>query len=133
MAILVDTNILVATLDHRQAAHSQCAGVLLPSVAFRWDLKLCAQSMIEFWSVGTRPLNVNGLVLTPSHAALALDEFAQVLPCLPEPPDITDHWRRLVTTYNVSGKAAHDARIVAFMVAHGIDTLLTLNTPDFSR
>jgi predicted nucleic acid-binding protein len=33
----------------------------------------------------------------------------------------------------VSGKQAHDARIVAAMKVHGVTHLLTFNTDDFKR
>jgi hypothetical protein len=33
----------------------------------------------------------------------------------------------------VSGKKAHDARLVAAMLAHGLSRLLTFNVSDFAR
>jgi predicted nucleic acid-binding protein len=42
-------------------------------------------------------------------------------------------WERLVTLHHVTGKNAHDARLVAAMVVHGITHLLTFNTADFVR
>jgi hypothetical protein len=38
-----------------------------------------------------------------------------------------------VTAHSVSGKPAHDARLVAFMDGHGIRQLVTLNAGDFTR
>ena len=35
--------------------------------------------------------------------------------------------------YPTLGKQVHDANIVATMLAHGIDMLLTLNVDDFKR
>jgi predicted nucleic acid-binding protein len=35
--------------------------------------------------------------------------------------------------HQITGKNAHDARIVAAMSVHGIDRLLTFNKPDFQR
>jgi predicted nucleic acid-binding protein len=43
------------------------------------------------------------------------------------------HWRRLVTAHQVSGKSAHDARLVALMQAHGVARRVTLNPGDFAR
>jgi predicted nucleic acid-binding protein len=51
---------------------------------------------------------------------------------LPEVP-LQDAWERLVTGNRVSGKNAHDARLVAAMVVHGIESILTFNTQDFIR
>jgi predicted nucleic acid-binding protein len=44
-----------------------------------------------------------------------------------------DEWRRLVGAYAVSGKNAHDARLVAAMKVHGITHILSFNSGDFAR
>lgn len=38
-----------------------------------------------------------------------------------------------MTTHAVGGKNAHDARLVAAMLAHGLTHLLTFNAADFRR
>jgi predicted nucleic acid-binding protein len=107
--------------------------LLVPQQVARHGLCLCAQTLIEFWVVATRPTANNGFGLTPSQVRADVDEFINLLPCLPEPPDVADRWLRLVTRYSVSGKPAHDARLVALMEAHGVRRLLTLNPGDFAR
>jgi predicted nucleic acid-binding protein len=52
---------------------------------------------------------------------------------LPDTPDIFSEWERLVETYEVSGRQAHDARLVAAMHVHDVTHLLTFNTDDFKR
>jgi predicted nucleic acid-binding protein len=52
---------------------------------------------------------------------------------VPEPAGIFHEWERLVTTYRVSGKNVHDARIVAAMNLHGLKRILTFNVADFAR
>jgi len=52
---------------------------------------------------------------------------------VPDIPSIFTVWLRLVTTHNVLGKPAHDARIAAAMGVHGITHILTFNTADFAR
>jgi hypothetical protein len=47
-------------------------------------------------------------------------------------PAIYAEWRRIVTTYTVSGVNAHDSRIVAAMKVHGLRHLVTFNTEDLS-
>ena len=42
-------------------------------------------------------------------------------------------WHDLVNRHEVKGKNAHDARIVAAMLRHGISHLLTFNAADFIR
>ncbi len=52
---------------------------------------------------------------------------------LPDLPAIYPEWKRLVDSCQVSGKNAHDARLVAAMRIHGLTHLLTFNTADFAR
>jgi predicted nucleic acid-binding protein len=42
-------------------------------------------------------------------------------------------WRTLVAERNVLGKPAHDDRLVAAMIRHGVTHLLTFNAADFAR
>ena len=48
-------------------------------------------------------------------------------------PAILPMWESLVTTHAVLGKNAHDARLVAAMLVHGVTHLLTFNDQDFRR
>ena len=52
---------------------------------------------------------------------------------LPETPEVFSTWLELVTTYQLSGKQVHDARLAASSKAHNVETLLTLNGDDFKR
>jgi predicted nucleic acid-binding protein len=58
--------------------------------------------------------------------------FKRLFTLLPEAP-LQSEWERLVTTYRVSGKNSHDARLVAAMMVHGIGSVLTFNVQDFTR
>ena len=51
---------------------------------------------------------------------------------LPEIP-LYDQWLSLVSNYRVSGKNVHDAQLVAAMVMHGVEQILTFNGADFTR
>jgi predicted nucleic acid-binding protein len=52
---------------------------------------------------------------------------------LPETEEVFQFWQELVREFKVEGKAAHDARLVAFMQQHQIVKLYTLNQSDFTR
>lgn len=52
---------------------------------------------------------------------------------LPETPAIYPFWEALVIEHQVSGKPAHDARLVAAMQAHGLSAILTFDKTGFSR
>jgi predicted nucleic acid-binding protein len=46
---------------------------------------------------------------------------------------IFDLWRELIVQYDVRGKTAHDARLVAEMHRHGLSRLITFNAQHFAR
>jgi predicted nucleic acid-binding protein len=132
-AILVDANILVRLFDARSADSPKCAVATERATQRRGEFFICAQSAIEFWVVATRPISVNGLGLSPAEADAALSKLDRFLVMLPELGDVALRWRHLVRAYNVSGRPAHDARLVALMEAHGVRDLLSLNARDFAR
>ena len=75
----------------------------------------------------------NGFGITPAKAASYLARVNRAFPVLPDTPAVHVEWQRLVTDHGVSGKKAHDARLVAAMRVHGIERILTFNTADFRR
>lgn len=44
-----------------------------------------------------------------------------------------DRWKLSIVHNQVRGKQVHDARLIAFMRAHGFDHILTLDPGDFQR
>ena len=50
-----------------------------------------------------------------------------------ESPASLSLWRGLVVKHSVSGKPAHDVRIVAAMTHHRVTHLVTFNAADFKR
>jgi predicted nucleic acid-binding protein len=136
MAILVDTNVLLRVAEPTSVEHRECAdamNVLTGTTRSELEPVFCAQVSIEFWVVATRPVNVNGLGMGAVEAAATLDGFEGMMRCLPEPADAQMRWRDVVDRFGALGKTAHDARLIAVMLANGVDQLLTLNTADFRR
>jgi hypothetical protein len=43
-----------------------------------------------------------------------------------------ERWKRLLVEGRVSGRRVFDARLVAVMLSHGIERLLTINGADFA-
>lgn len=95
------------------------------------EVYLTAQNLIEFWSVATRLLNVNGLGWTIQQTATEIEAIQNKFPLLPDSPDIFSHWLSLVKIHDIKGRKVHDARLVAVMLAHSIANLLTFNAGDF--
>jgi hypothetical protein len=96
-------------------------------------LLIVPPNLYEFWVVATRPVAANGLGFTASQADAELARLEALFPLLPETPAICTEWRRLVVASGILGKNAHDARLVAAMLAHGLTHLLTFNVADFIR
>lgn len=61
-----------------------------------------------------------------------MDRFQTLFDLLPETPEIFQTWRKLVLDYKVSGIQVHDARIVAAMMVHQVDQILSFDL-DFKR
>ncbi len=88
--------------------------------------------LYEYWVVATRPTLQNGLGLTPADARLAIDEFLRSIVLLRDERGIFANWLADVTDLVISGKRAHDARLVAAMQRHGLQQIVTFNKSDFN-
>ncbi len=97
------------------------------------QLVMASQNFVEFWSVVTRPIEVNGLALDLEHAERLLAHLESVFDLLPEPPTVHAIWRQLVLAHRVRGRQVHDARLAAVMLANGVSHILTFNVADFAR
>lgn len=96
-------------------------------------LHIVPQNLIELWVVATRPLEKNGLGMMPAVVARELRRLKRMFDLLPETPALYSFWESLVVRYRVSGKSAHDARLVAAMQLHGLTAILTFDKRGFSR
>jgi predicted nucleic acid-binding protein len=132
MAVLLDTNILLrlAQPTHPHASLAEAAVCRLR--ARNETLNIVSQNLVEFWAVATRSLPDNGLGLTPEQVMSDLQGLKRLFNLLPELP-LQDAWEALVLTHRISGKNTHDARLVAAMMVHRIDSILTFNIQDFIR
>jgi predicted nucleic acid-binding protein len=133
MKFLVGTNI-VGRMAEPGRAQSQLAADASIALDARGDsLYLVPQVLCEFWVVATRPTSSNGLGLSVQHATSELVRLKGLFPLLFDTPSIYPEWERLVTTHGVIGKSAHDARLAAAMVVHGLTHILSFNAADFAR
>jgi predicted nucleic acid-binding protein len=96
-------------------------------------LVLSAQVAREYLVVASRPVEVNGLGLSLSAALLNLAEFRRVARVLPEERPTLRALLTLLRSHPCSGKAIHDALLVATMRVHGVSTLATSNVAHFDR
>ena len=134
MAILVDTNILLRSVQPHHPHYVVVERAFAKLRSGSEPLVVSVQNLFEFWSVATRPAErENGLGLSPELAAREMAAIKDLFPMLPEGVPLLDQWEQLVTTHRVSGKNSHDARLVAAMQVHVIKQILTFNVSDFAR
>jgi predicted nucleic acid-binding protein len=134
VSVLVDTNVLLrlAQPNHGQyrAATDGVARARLAGEA----LYVTPQNITEFWAAATRPVGAaNGLGLTAAAVAAEIATIERLFELAADDPEIYPIWKGLVITHRVLGTQVYDARLVAAMLAHGIDRILTFNVADFSR
>lgn len=133
MRYLIDANVFLRQAQPRDP-HFAVADNALRVLAGRGEV-LCVvpQTLYEFWVVSTRPTTARGdLGWTPAQTETELARLESIFELLPDEP-LYFQWRRLVTTYGVSGVNAHDARLVAAMKVHRLTHLLTCNAKNFRR
>ena len=131
--MLVDTSVLVRTLQPQNPQlHAVRKAIKSLAVQGR-DLHIVPQNLVELWVVATRPAAQNGLGMTPTAVRSELARLKNIFFFLPETPAIYPVWEDLVSQYQVSGKLAHDARLVAAMKVHGLTAILTFDRFGFSR
>lgn len=134
MKILLDTNLLTRLANPAQQEMHAMAEAVIETIFIRGHVPcLLPQSIYEFWVVATRPQDVNGLGMTPQEVRGEIDSMMSLFHLLQDERAIFLRWLDLVTTYEVSGKPAHDARLVAAMLRHDLSYLITFNVADFAR
>jgi predicted nucleic acid-binding protein len=131
--VLIDTSTLLRTLQPSHPQRETARAAIKVLTARGRDLHIVPQNLVELWVVATRPVAQNGLGLSTAEAATELMRLKSMFPLLPDTPAIYPVWESLVIQYRVSGKPAHDARLVAAMHVHGLTTILTFDRTGFSR
>ena len=135
MRVALDTNVLTRSIQPDSPQHVKAQQAIRALRTRRDELCVFPQTFYEFWTVCTRPRGENGLGLTPTETASELEKARSLFSVLTHHNEaaLLSEWERLVQTYDVKGKGAHDARIVAAMRLHGLTSILTFNTGDFRR
>jgi predicted nucleic acid-binding protein len=133
MRYLLDTNILLRLLDENSSQHALVSDTIAYLFSTQHNLLICPQSLAEFWAVASRPVVSNGLGFETVQTREAIEMFMLRFGMLFEKPETLGQWLELVTKYQVSGKPTHDAKLVALMLTHQLEQILTINTADFAR
>lgn len=133
MKVLIDTNLLTRMAVTNDPQHAIAVQAILMLDQADCDICLIPQVLYEYWSVATRPADVNGLGMSPIAAGDSIRDLMDTYELHRDEGRVFDLWQQLVTTHAVKGKNAHDARIVAAMMCHGLTNLVTFNVQDFAR
>ncbi|HBI43028.1 MAG TPA: PIN domain nuclease [Planctomycetales bacterium] len=133
MSILLDTNILARLAQPTHSMHTAAANAVNELLRQAEVLCITPQNLYEFWVVATRSMTQNGLGFTPAQAQAELARLKAVFIFIDDTPAVFPQWERLVVQHQVSGKNAHDAHLVAAMIVHRINQILTFNVGDFRR
>ena|SRR5438445_6263873 len=125
MKCLVDTNVLLRSVQLSHPMNSVPAGSINSFLRSGETLVIVPQNVIEFWCVATRPEAANGLGLSAAETAQRVKAFRNFLVLLPDANEIFNEWERLVAQHVVTGKRVYDARLVAAMLVHEVTHILT--------
>ncbi len=100
--ILVDTSVLLRTLQVENGEYEVVARAFEGLLRQGKRLQIVPQNLVEFWVVATRPVERNGLGLSTAQAAEELTKLQSMFDLLPETSFIFMAWEALVTQYGVS-------------------------------
>ncbi|MCD4790676.1 MAG: type II toxin-antitoxin system VapC family toxin [Bacteroidales bacterium] len=131
--ILLDTNIILRSKQVGSYHHKEVTEKLIELITSGEELVICPQIIYEFYVIATRPADKNGLGLSPETAIKEVINLLETYTMLEENEQVFFNWQQLIKEYKVSGKTAHDTRIVALMLANEITKLYTINQSDFKR
>ncbi|MGI8577394.1 MAG: type II toxin-antitoxin system VapC family toxin [Nocardioidaceae bacterium] len=130
---VLDTNVLLAATDEARQEHEQAVAAINVWPASGLVLYTSGQILREYLAVATRPVGQNGLGMGRLDAVANVRALRVRLNLLAEDTKVSDRLLELLETVECGGKQVHDANVVATMLVHGIDTVVTMNADDFGR
>lgn len=130
---LLDTNIVLRFSNPSDGQHELVTNAVAAILATGDECLLVPQVLIEMWVVATRPTDVNGLGWSTTYTRNVIEQLLQRFPLAEEAPQLFPTWLEIVATQKISGKRAHDARLIAMMKIASINHILTLNPGDFAN
>ncbi|MCU1268282.1 MAG: twitching motility protein PilT [Acidobacteria bacterium] len=133
MSCLVDTNVLLRSVQKTHLMQSESARSIALLILHDEMVSIVPQNLIEFWAVATRPTLNNGLGMSVDETSQHIAAFKIIFELLPDSDSIFKEWERLVIRHQVIGKRVHDARLAEAMLVHNLTHLLTFNDSDFKR
>jgi len=130
---MLDTNVLLAATDAGRAEHDQALEIVNDWPGRGTTLYTSGQIMREYLAVATRPAERNGLGLKLADALANVRALRARTNLLAEDGKVADRLLALLDHIECGGSQVHDANVVATMLVHGIDAVVTINLDDFTR
>jgi predicted nucleic acid-binding protein len=130
---VLDTNVLLAATDEGRDEHESAVASINTWPGSGLVLYTSGQILREYLAVATRPLDQNGLGMARSVAVANVRALRTRLHLLAEDEKVSERLLEVLEVVECTGKQVHDANVVATMLVHGIDTVVTINVSDFAR
>src|SRR5271166_4424992 len=83
MSVLVDTNVLLRSIEPPHPQHAEAVGAVTQLLAEGAPVYFTLQSIAEFWNVAARPIENNGLGLSITSALGEVEKIEGLLTFLP--------------------------------------------------
>ena len=130
--VFLDTNILLAATDTGRDGNQAALRIFDNLPAEGVHLAISGQILREYLVVATRPVDINGLGMTPDQALDNVEAVRSRCVFLDETGESSQILMDMVRDTRISGKRIHDANVAAVMISSGISDLITFNTRDFT-
>ena len=130
---MLDTSVYLSATDEGRTEHRQALLIFNDWPGRGATLYASGQIMREYLPVATRPADKNGLGLQQADALANVRMLRARTSLLAEDNRVADRLLDLLDQIPCGGKQLHDANVVATMLVHGIDSLVTINIADFTR
>jgi predicted nucleic acid-binding protein len=128
----LDTNILLRATLPAYAEYNRALTLVEQQLKGGFELWISRQVIREYLAQVTRPQNFMN-PMPVAEAASRIREFESVYQVADDDAAVTRQLVALLQEFPTGGKQVHDANIVATMLVHQIDTLLTINVDDMRR
>ncbi|MFN0175571.1 MAG: type II toxin-antitoxin system VapC family toxin [Saprospiraceae bacterium] len=130
--IFIDTNILVYANNSLSPFCTAARTKLNDAMATYENLWVSRQVFREFAVIVTREMLAAG---NPDFVKLesVIQQFERDFFVAEDSSKVTAQWLSLLKQTKSAGKQVHDTNIVATMLIHDIDSVLTNNVSDFQR
>lgn len=129
-SILLDTNVLVHTIDADSPRHPECLQVIQRTATGHVPGVLVPQVIIECYSVITSVRRFPRPIL-PEEARGVLWSLSRAIEVKPVLDSMLDDLDTVLTRSPRRGQDVFDLALVAQMIGHGIRTICTCDANDF--